>query len=155
MEDVPEWAILWVLFKRLQTPSNRRPGPSIDHMVAGNAPWKGTSPPIQIRIEDPDTRTRRDDGTWRRRDKGGRFCPVTMHGERIAKPRGSIQGGRSSGASRPSSVSPHFWWKVPSAAQRMQRWKENKDNEAGLHAAFNLRTCDGADMMKTGTCGTS
>ena len=102
LEDVPEWAILWVLFKRLQTPSNRRPGPSIDHMVAGNAPWKGTSPPSQIRIEDPDTRMRRDDGTWRCRDKGGRLCPVTMHGGRIAKPRGSIQGGRSSGASRPS-----------------------------------------------------
>ena len=122
--DHHDWG-LSVFFKVTIPETEGQPGSSMDHMLSVHAPWKGESPPVPIRLEDPDTFARREDSVWRRRDKSGRFYPVNVHGERVAKPRGRDVEEPHPNKSRPSSVSPHFWWKVLTATRTAQWWTEN------------------------------
>ena len=86
--------------------------------------------------------SRRDDGTWCRRDKSGRLYPVNAQRERVAKPRGRNVDDRHPENTRPPSISPHVWRKVLTAVQRTQWWKEHGEKEVGLPATLDPQWYD-------------
>jgi len=61
-------------------------------------------------------------------DTVGRLYPVNIDGERCAKPRtlGTVLD-PSDGQRRPSSISPHFWSKMMTKAERSQWWLDYPD----------------------------
>ena len=89
-------------------------------------PWGGDYPPRSIYADS--VFVRRDDGIWCKRDTVGRLCLVNINGERCAKPRKLGSGlDPNDGQRRPSSISPHVWWRMMTKAERSQWWLDFSD----------------------------
>ena len=78
----------------------------------------------------------RDDGISCKRDTVGRLYLVNINGERCAKPRSlDMTTGQNRDQRRPSSISPHAWWKMMTKAERLQWWLDFSDSESDVKVA--------------------
>ena len=94
-----------------------------DDDITSTRPWDGDHPPRSIYADS--VFVRRDDGIWCKRDTAGRLYPVNINGERCAKPRRQgVVITPDDGQRRPSSISPHVWWKMMTKTERAQWWRD-------------------------------
>ena len=89
--------------------------------ITSTRPWDGDHPPRSIYADSVLFGVMMEFGA--KKDTTGRLYPVNINGEPCAKPRKLGAGlDPNDGQRRPSSISPHVWWKMMTKAERAQ-WR--------------------------------
>ena len=97
--------------------------------LMSSRPWDGDLPPRSLLLDL--SCIRRDDGIWCRTYKVGRLYHVNSNGERCAKPHTlDVTSGQNHDQRRPSSISPHVWWKMMTKVERIQWWLDFPEAES-------------------------